>query len=55
MSPFDTALFCDDTGETEVGYINSLQIRDETLPDAQLSAFGGPTAAGIQSGAPPHP
>jgi len=55
FSPFDTAIFSDDNGETELGYINSLQIRDEKMSDALIAVLGGPTASGILSGPPPNP
>jgi hypothetical protein len=55
ISPFDSAIFCDDNGETEVGYINSLQLRDEKMTDVLIAALGGPSAAGILTGPPPNP
>jgi len=55
VSPFDAAFFNDDSGETEVGYVNSLQIRDEKMSDVLVAALGGPTAAGILTGPPPNP
>lgn len=48
-------LFNDDNGETELGYINSLQIRDEKLSDGLIAALGAPVAAGILTGPPPNP
>ena len=48
-------LISDDTGETEVGYINSLQVRDEKMSDGLIAALGAPTAAGILTGPPPNP
>jgi hypothetical protein len=48
-------LFSDDTGETEPGFINSLQIRDEKLSDGLIAALGAPTATGILTGPPPNP
>ncbi|HTG43756.1 MAG TPA: hypothetical protein VK633_04425, partial [Verrucomicrobiae bacterium] len=48
-------LFSDDDGETESGYINSLQVRDEKLSDGLIAALGAPSAAGILSGPPPNP
>ena len=48
-------LFNDDDGETAVTYLNSLQFRDEKLPDGLITALGGPTAAGILTGPPPSP
>ena len=48
-------LIMDDNGETEVGYINSLQIRDERLSDGLVGALGGPAASGILTGPPPNP
>ena len=55
LTQFDLLLFSDDNGETELGYINSLQIRDEKMSDIQIAAFGGATADGIPSGAPANP
>ena len=48
-------LFSDDNDESEAGYINSLQIRDEKLTDGLIAALGAPTAAGILTGPPPNP
>ncbi|HVR34258.1 MAG TPA: hypothetical protein VMS21_00230, partial [Methylomirabilota bacterium] len=48
-------LFQDDDGETESGYLNSLQFRDEKLDDGLIAALGGPAAAGILTGPPPNP
>ena len=48
-------LFNDDTGETEEGYINSLQFRDEKLSDGLIAALGGASASGILTGPPPNP
>jgi len=45
----------DETGETELGYLNSIQIRDEKVNDGFMQALGGPTAGGILTGPPPNP
>ncbi len=53
--PDTISLFSDDNGETELGYINSLQIRDEKLSDGLIAALGAPSATGILTGPPPNP
>src|SRR6266542_4418170 len=40
----------DDSGETEEGYVSNLQFRDDRIPDAVVTALGGPTAGGIPTG-----
>jgi hypothetical protein len=40
-------LFGDEDGERHPAYVNSIQVRDGTLTDAQIAAMGGPTARGI--------
>jgi hypothetical protein len=45
----------DDDGETEAGYVNSIQVRDQREPDGVLSALGAPTPDGILTGALPDP
>jgi hypothetical protein len=40
-------LFTDEDGETSGGLVNSVQIRNGTLSDAEIAALGGATAAGI--------
>jgi hypothetical protein len=40
-------LFTDDDGETQPGYVNSIQIRAEVLSETQMMELGGATAAGI--------
>ncbi|NSW79868.1 MAG: hypothetical protein HPY54_12640 [Chthonomonadetes bacterium] len=40
-------LFADEDGETQEGLINSLQLRDYAMSDAEIAALGGPSAAGI--------
>lgn len=40
-------LFTDNDGETAVGYVNSIQLRDTVLSLGQMTALGGPSAAGI--------
>ncbi|HAB15547.1 MAG TPA: hypothetical protein DCE44_03760 [Verrucomicrobiales bacterium] len=47
--------FTDDSGDTQLGYVNSIQLRDEALSKGQLAALGGPTAAGIPAVLPPVP
>jgi len=42
-------LFTDEDGETAAGLVNSVQIRNGTLSDAEIAALGGATAAGIPS------
>jgi hypothetical protein len=34
-------------GESRMGYLNSLQVRDRKLSDAELRLLGGPGAVGI--------
>ena len=53
-------LFADgDADERRVWYVNSIQIRDSKLSDAELIALGGPSAGGIPlvigAEAPPPP
>src|SRR5687768_874454 len=56
LSPGGTALlFSDDDGETEVGYVNSIQLRNVALTSGEMLALGGPIAAGIQQTVPPVP
>jgi hypothetical protein len=46
----------DEDGESEIGYLNSVQIRDTRLSDALVSLLGGPSAAGIPTTElPAHP
>jgi hypothetical protein len=46
----------DEDAESEVGYINSIQVRDTKLSDALVALLGAPTAAGIPTTElPPHP
>jgi hypothetical protein len=40
-------LFTDNDDETQVGYVNSIQLRDYPLTLGQMAALGGPAAAGI--------
>lgn len=40
-------LFADNDGDTRAGSVNSIQINDVALSDAQIAALGGATAAGI--------
>jgi hypothetical protein len=40
-------LFTDEDGETAAGLVNSVQIRNGTLSDAEIAALGGATAEGI--------
>lgn len=46
-----TLIFTDNSGETAVGYTNSVQIRNYIMSDAEVAALGGPSAAGIPGGA----
>ncbi|MBL9174879.1 MAG: hypothetical protein JNL10_15180, partial [Verrucomicrobiales bacterium] len=56
LTPGGTAsLFSDDTGETAVGYVNSIQLRGEALSKGQILALAGATAAGIPAVLPPVP
>src|ERR1051326_2163709 len=45
----------DDNNETALGYISSLQFRDERVPDSLITSLGGPTPGGILTGPPPNP
>ena len=45
-----TLLFADNDGETNVGYVNSIQIRNYAMTEAEIAALGGPTAAGLPGG-----
>src|SRR5262249_23829701 len=45
----------DQDAQTELGYVNSVQFRDERLADAFLAALGAPTASGIPTGPLPAP
>ncbi len=48
FTPNSTAvLFTDDTEETAVGYVNSIQLRDRALNSGEMGVLGGPSAAGI--------
>ncbi len=44
-------LFTDNDNETNVGYCNSIQIRDYAMSEAELVALGGASASGIPGGA----
>jgi hypothetical protein len=56
LSPAGTAyLFTDNDGETEIAYVNSIQLRDRALTTPEMRAMGGPLAAGIQQTIPPVP
>ena len=39
--------FSDDSGETEMGYVSSIQLRSGVLSADQMAALGGPSAAGV--------
>ncbi len=45
----------DDDGETEAGYVNSIQVRNTREPDGVIAALGAPTADGILTGPLPSP
>ena len=45
----------DDNGETQEGYINSLQFRNEKVADGLITLLGAPKIEGILSGPPPNP
>ncbi|MHB8522355.1 MAG: hypothetical protein ACYDH9_16565 [Limisphaerales bacterium] len=51
----DFYLFNGDTNQTALGYIGSLQVRDEKLSDGLIAALGGPSTNGILTGLPPNP
>jgi len=57
LTPSSTALILANTGTNAaaVGYVNSIQIRDEILDYRQMRAMGGPSAAGIPGTVPPIP
>jgi hypothetical protein len=40
-------LFADEDGETQLGYVNSIQFNDTALSAAEVALLGGPTAGGI--------
>lgn len=46
-------LFADNDNETKSGYVNSIQVRDYAMTEAEVVALGGPTAAGIGFDDPP--
>jgi hypothetical protein len=48
-------LFTDDSGETAIAYVNSIQLRDVALAKPQMLALGGAQAAGIPTTLPPVP
>ena len=45
-----TLLFTDNDGETAAGYVNSIQIRDYTMSDADVATLGPASAGGIPGG-----
>lgn len=56
LGPFQNALlFADDDGESALGYVNSVQLRDVALTLPQMRALGAPAAAGIPQTIPPIP
>jgi hypothetical protein len=56
LAPGSTAeLFNDDNGETAIGYVNSIELRNAALNSPQMMAFGGPSASGIPENIPPVP
>jgi hypothetical protein len=48
-------LFSDDNGQSQPGFVNSIQLRTEALNPGQVLALGGPSAAGIPQTIPPVP
>lgn len=46
-------LFADESQENAAGFINSVQVRPESLGAADIAALGGPAAGGIQTPQPP--
>jgi hypothetical protein len=56
LTPNGTArIFSDNDGETEVAYVNSIQLRNVALSVGEMRALAGPGAAGIQQMIPPVP
>src|SRR5687768_5530190 len=56
LTPNGTArLFSDNDGETEVAYVNSIQLRNVALSAGEMRALAGPVATGIQQTIPPVP
>jgi len=51
----NAGLFADNDGDTAVGYVNSVQLRDVALTRGQMGALGAPVAAGIPQVIPPVP
>ena len=45
-------IFSDNDGETALGYVNSIQFRDEALSANDIVGLGGPSAAGIPTTIP---
>jgi len=43
-------VFADESGDTAIGYVSSLQLRDHRMTPAQVAALGGPSATGIPGG-----
>lgn len=52
---FYADLFTDNDGETAVGYVNSIQLRDTVLTSGEMLALGGPSANGIPAVIPTKP
>ncbi len=48
-------LFSDDNGQSQPGFVNSIQLRTEALNPGQVLALGGPSAAGVPQTIPPVP
>ncbi len=46
-----TLLFTDNDGETDYGYVSSVQIRDYPMTGTEVAALGGVNSAGIPGGA----
>lgn len=46
-------LFADEDGESQVAYINSIQIRNYAMDVDEIRALGGPTAEGISTNSVP--
>jgi hypothetical protein len=56
LTPGGTAvLFNDNDGESALGYVNSIQLRNEALTTPQMRAMGAASSSGIPQTVPPIP
>lgn len=56
LSPAGVAtLFTDDNGESQAGYVSSIQLRNTALTLGQMLALGGAVSTGIPQALPPVP